>query len=74
MRLRRWVFSLVTAGMLVTQLGAAQGLESLRVMAPASPGGGWDSTSRLVQSTLQATGIVPSVEVFNVSGAGGPLA
>ena len=45
----------------------------MRIMAPASPGGGWDSTSRFIQSVLQETGIVPSVEVFNVPAAGGTI-
>lgn len=78
MRLRRWVFSWMIAGVSVAgvsvmTVGAAQELESLRVMAPASPGGGWDATSRFIQSVLQETGIVPSVEVFNVPGAGGTI-
>lgn len=73
MRLRRWVSSLVVTGLLVVNAGAAQELESLRIMAPASPGGGWDSTSRFMQSVLQETGIVPSVEVFNVPSAGGTI-
>ena len=47
--------------------------QSLRIMAPASPGGGWDGTSRAMQETLQTTGLVPQVEVFNVPGAGGTV-
>lgn len=47
--------------------------ESLRIMAPASPGGGWDGTSRAMQQVLQAAGVVQSVEVFNVPGAGGTI-
>ena len=69
----RWLSRFLVVGFAVAGLGSAQTLESLRIMAPASPGGGWDSTSRLIQSTLQDTGIVPSVEVFNVSGAGGTI-
>lgn len=72
MRLRWWA-GLVTAGLMALQVGVAQGPESLRIMAPASPGGGWDTTSRLMQSVLQETGIVPQVEVFNVEGAGGTI-
>lgn len=56
-----------------TSLGAAQDLESLRIMAPASPGGGWDSTSRVMQEVLQESGLVNRVEVFNVPGAGGTV-
>ena len=51
----------------------AQTPESLRLMAPAAPGGGWDGTARAMQQVLQETGIVPQVEVFNVPGAGGTV-
>jgi putative tricarboxylic transport membrane protein len=47
--------------------------ESLEIMAPASPGGGWDTTAREMQTVLQDEGIVDSVEVFNVPGAGGTI-
>lgn len=46
----------------------------LQIMAPANPGGGWDTTARLVAQTLSETGISPvAVEVFNVPGAGGTV-
>lgn len=54
-------------------VAAAQPPDSLRIMAPASPGGGWDGTSRAMQEVLQQTDIVPQVEVFNVPGAGGTV-
>ncbi len=73
MRLRRFTGCLLVVGLLTLQVGAAQSAESLRIMAPASPGGGWDTTSRLMQTVLQETGIVPRVEVFNVEGAGGTI-
>lgn len=48
--------------------------ESLRLMAPASPGGGWDQTTRALQQAIQDEKIVPgTVEVFNVPGAGGTV-
>lgn len=49
------------------------GSETLQIMAPAGPGGGWDSTAREIQRNLQETGIVDTVEVFNVEGAGGTI-
>ncbi|UBV43933.1 tripartite tricarboxylate transporter substrate binding protein [Deinococcus taeanensis] len=52
---------------------SAQSLDNLRIMAPASPGGGWDQTSRALQSTLQNQNIVKPVQVFNVPGAGGTI-
>ncbi len=73
MQIRRSVISLLVGSLFFTGIGAAQELSSLRVMAPASPGGGWDTTSRYIQSVLQETGVVPQVEVFNVEGAGGTI-
>lgn len=53
---------------------AGQGdLNRLRIMVPASPGGGWDTTSRILQRTLQREGISRNVQVFNVEGAGGAI-
>ena len=43
------------------------------IMAPAAPGGGWDSTARAMQEVMQAEGIAASVEVVNVPGAGGTV-
>lgn len=43
------------------------------IMAPANPGGGWDSTARAMQEVMQAEGIAASVEVINVPGAGGTV-
>ena len=54
--------------------GAAQevlGERQLRIMAPASPGGGWDQTSREMQKALRE--LVGRTEVYNVSGAGGTI-
>jgi putative tricarboxylic transport membrane protein len=47
--------------------------KALRVMAPAAPGGGWDSTSRAMQRVMQETSIRKRVDVFNVPGAGGTI-
>ena len=43
------------------------------IMAPAAPGGGWDSTARTMQEVMQAEGIADSVQVENVPGAGGTV-
>ncbi|MET0866587.1 MAG: tripartite tricarboxylate transporter substrate binding protein [Pseudorhodoplanes sp.] len=42
-------------------------------MAPAGPGGGWDQTARAMQQALMSSGIAKSVQVFNVTGAGGSV-
>ncbi len=47
--------------------------ETLEIMAPAAPGGGWDTTSREMQTVLQGGIVDQSVEVFNVEGAGGTI-
>lgn len=46
---------------------------TLQIMAPAAPGGGWDTTAREIQRVLGEEQIVPDVEVFNVEGAGGTI-
>lgn len=47
--------------------------DTLQIMAPASPGGGWDTTAREIQTVLQSGVIDQNVEVFNVPGAGGTV-
>ena len=46
--------------------------DDLAIMAPADPGGGWDSTARAMQPVLEEVGEV-SAEVYNVGGAGGTI-
>lgn len=60
----------VLSGLVAPTVGQVQGL---RIMAPASPGGGWDQTSRAAQSTLQDNKLAGGVQVFNVPGAGGTI-
>ncbi|MDF3043112.1 MAG: C4-dicarboxylate transporter substrate-binding protein [Thermomicrobiales bacterium] len=45
----------------------------IEIMAPAAPGGGWDTTARELQRVMQEEGIAPTVEVYNVEGAGGTI-
>jgi putative tricarboxylic transport membrane protein len=45
----------------------------LKIMAPAGPGGGWDQTARSMQQALISSGLAKSVQVFNVTGAGGSV-
>lgn len=48
--------------------------KALQIMAPANPGGGWDTTARLLAQTMVDAGISPvPVEVYNVPGAGGAV-
>lgn len=46
--------------------------DDIRIMAPADPGGGWDSTARAMQPVIEEVGGV-GVEVYNVGGAGGTI-
>ncbi|MBB3950397.1 Bug family tripartite tricarboxylate transporter substrate binding protein [Aureimonas jatrophae] len=46
---------------------------SYEIIAPASPGGGWDQTARAMQATLQDAKIAGNVQVVNVPGAGGTI-
>jgi putative tricarboxylic transport membrane protein len=45
----------------------------LKIMAPAGPGGGWDQTARAMQQALISSQLAKSVQVFNVTGAGGSV-
>ncbi len=46
----------------------------LRIMAPADPGGGWDSTARVMSQAMeQSKAIDKAIEVYNVPGAGGTI-
>lgn len=48
-------------------------VQDLKIMAPAGPGGGWDSAARSIQQVLSGNGLAKSVQVFNVTGAGGTI-
>jgi putative tricarboxylic transport membrane protein len=47
--------------------------EDIAIMAPADPGGGWDSTARAMQTALTDGVVDVGVEVYNVPGAGGTI-
>jgi putative tricarboxylic transport membrane protein len=47
--------------------------EDYMIMAPAAPGGGWDSTARTIQEVMVAEGISGNIQVQNVPGAGGTV-
>ena len=48
-------------------------IRRLEIIAPASPGGGWDQTARAIQAALQQSGLASGVQVQNISGAGGTI-
>ncbi len=51
----------------------AQTASNLKMMIPANPGGGWDSTGRALGAALQAAGVVSAVSYENKGGAAGAL-
>jgi len=53
--------------------GASEGVEELKIIVPADPGGGWDQTGRAMQKDLQDNDLVDSAQVVNVGGAGGTV-
>jgi putative tricarboxylic transport membrane protein len=56
-----------------TASGAGQPVTGLRIMVPNSPGGGYDTTARRGAKVMEDAKIASSVEVFNLSGAGGTV-
>ncbi|MCK8783333.1 tripartite tricarboxylate transporter substrate binding protein [Roseomonas sp. NAR14] len=52
--------------------GASPG--TLRLIVPASPGGGWDGTAQAMRRVLQETGAARGIVVEYLPGAGGALA
>lgn len=62
-----------TLGAVLASGGALAQMDSLSIMAPAAPGGGWDGRARAMQQALQEEGIVENVEVTNIPGAGGTI-
>jgi putative tricarboxylic transport membrane protein len=48
-------------------------VDSVAVIAPADPGGGWDQTARAFAQTLNDESLVSSAPVTNIGGAGGTV-
>ncbi|MFQ8432882.1 Bug family tripartite tricarboxylate transporter substrate binding protein [Amaricoccus sp. W119] len=76
--LTRRGFALLATAAIVASSFALPGhaearLEQLGLLAPSSPGSGYDQLARGLQQTLQSEGLVPAVEVTNVAGGGGTV-
>lgn len=52
---------------------AARAAANLKLMIPANPGGGWDSTGRALGKALQDAGVASSVTFENKGGAAGAI-
>ena len=51
----------------------ALALDSMKMMIPANPGGGWDGTGRELAKAMQAAGQVKNVQFDNKGGAAGTI-
>ncbi len=60
-----------------TNAGAGDGAfptAAVQLIAPAAPGGGWDSTARALQAAIETENLAPEgAEVINIAGAGGTI-
>lgn len=52
---------------------SARAAANLKMMIPANPGGGWDSTGRALGKALQEAGVASSVTYENKGGAAGAI-
>lgn len=52
---------------------SAQTAQALKMMIPANPGGGWDTTGRALGKAMQDAGVASSVSYDNKGGAAGAI-
>ncbi|CAN7375166.1 tripartite tricarboxylate transporter substrate-binding protein [Bosea sp. LjRoot90] len=64
---------LACAAAIIAAPAVAQTPSELKIIAPAGPGGGWDTAARSIQQVLTGAGLAKSVQVQNVTGAGGTV-
>ncbi|MCM2328575.1 MAG: tripartite tricarboxylate transporter substrate-binding protein [Lysobacter sp.] len=53
--------------------GSAAATENIRMMIPANPGGGWDTTGRELGKAMLAAGAVKNIQYDNKGGAAGAI-
>lgn len=51
----------------------AQAAAAIKMMIPANPGGGWDTTGRALGKAMQDAGVASSVTYDNKGGAAGAI-
>ncbi|WP_437583878.1 Bug family tripartite tricarboxylate transporter substrate binding protein [Paramicrobacterium sp. CJ85] len=56
-----------------TKASGGDGPDSVDIIVPADPGGGWDQTGRTMQQVMTSEKIVSSAPVTNIGGAGGTV-
>lgn len=71
-RLARWI----AFGVLLSFIGAAglANAQTLKMLVPSNPGGGWDQAGRNLAAAMLADGMVKAVQIDNKAGAGGTIA
>lgn len=62
----------VTVGVCAAAPSKAE-IKGLEIIAPASPGGGWDQHARTLQQVLQNQKLASGIQVANIPGAGGTV-
>jgi putative tricarboxylic transport membrane protein len=72
-KLARGIGALALCAVFAGPSAAQAPMDELTLIAPAAPGGGWDGTARAMAEVLQQAGLVKSVKVENVPGAGGTV-
>lgn len=74
---RRPLLRLLAATALATAIGstapALAELDGLEIMAPSSPGSGYDQVARAMQTVLQQEKLASGIQVVNVAGGGGTV-
>ena len=63
----------LAAGGMVPTASWAQQAVAMKMMLPANPGGGWDTTGRALGKALQDAGVASSVTYDNKGGAAGAI-
>ena len=64
------IAAVAAAGLLPQSVRAAA---NLKMMIPANPGGGWDTTGRALGKALQEAGVASAVTYENKGGAAGAI-
>src|SRR5687767_5269425 len=63
----------LASGVAVLASPAQAQVEGVEIIAPASPGGGYDQLARATQQVLESQGLASGVQVTNIPGAGGTI-
>ncbi len=73
MRVSTWLGVALAAGAMAFAGVSAATFEQLKILVPASPGGGFDQTGRNLGVAMQAAGVVKTLQYDNKGGAGGAI-